>query len=64
MAATLPRFMLCWGRCGPCWRYRSWNSHLTAAHQERPRDVVIAINLASALAQQGRHREALEIGIR
>ena len=35
--------------------------HLTAAHRERPRDVVIANNLATALAQLGRHREALEV---
>jgi tetratricopeptide (TPR) repeat protein len=35
--------------------------HMTAAHKERPGDVVIANNLAGALAQQGRHREALEI---
>ncbi len=35
--------------------------HLTAAHKERPRDVVIANNLASALAQLGRNREALEV---
>lgn len=35
--------------------------HLTAAHEARPGDVVIANNLASALAQQGRQREALEI---
>src|SRR6185436_3300797 len=31
--------------------------HLTAAHEARPGDVVIANNLASALAQQGRQRE-------
>ncbi|MEO7240594.1 MAG: tetratricopeptide repeat protein, partial [Sphingomicrobium sp.] len=35
--------------------------HLTAAHHARPADVVIAGNLASVLAQQGRHREALDI---
>ena len=35
--------------------------HLTAAHEERPGDVVIANNLASTLAQLGRNREALDV---
>lgn len=35
--------------------------HLMAAHKERPSDVVIANNLATALAQLGRYREALDI---
>lgn len=35
--------------------------HLAAAHQERPTDPVIANNLATALAQLGRNREALDV---
>src|SRR3954470_960447 len=36
-------------------------NNLRLAHAERPRDPVIANNLASALAQTGRYHEALEI---
>lgn len=36
-------------------------SHLQLAHQARPTDQKIAINLANALASAGRHREALEV---
>jgi len=35
--------------------------HLSAAHQARPADPVIAANLATALAQAGRHESALEV---
>lgn len=35
--------------------------HLRAAHGERPRDIMIAGNLASALGQVGRYAEALEV---
>ncbi len=35
--------------------------HLSAAHKERPTDIVIANNLATALAQLGRNREALDV---
>lgn len=35
--------------------------HLSAAFEERPQDVVIANNLATALAQLGRNREALDV---
>src|SRR5215203_3795291 len=35
--------------------------HLMTAHEERPSDVVITNNLATALAQLGRNREALDI---
>lgn len=35
--------------------------HLKAAHEQRPADVLIANNLVTALAQMGRHREALDL---
>ena len=35
--------------------------HLAKAHELRPQDILIAKNLATALAQIGRHREALDV---
>src|ERR1044072_7260460 len=35
--------------------------HLFAAHKRRPTDQKIAVNLANALADLGRHQEALEV---
>jgi len=35
--------------------------HLSAAREARPNDAVIASNLATALAQVGRHASALEV---
>lgn len=35
--------------------------HLRIAHAARPRDLKIASNLATALAESGQHREALEV---
>src|SRR5438477_10275294 len=35
--------------------------HLRVAHEERPSDLKITQNLASALAQQGRNQEALDL---